>query len=573
MRLYRGSHACFVVPDPFSLQHLNTGLQIKNGQGHPGNLEKTTVASENSFQEATALDTPSAPKPLTSSKDLSSIHVLTTEQVSAGTEPNPDYNVSLSTSSASNNSIQTNDFHLDATLITIDEETRRKASVGENPGIILRPSNLPLNFTSPLLESGAIAQPSEPMCNGTQLSSTMIPSALTLHSSTFSSTTVEESTSPTQIVIQPTPCLSHPGSENLSTVNTEKISLVLPPAEKLSSLDPFHLGLERFVSLAPHQEPSPLVLDAVHGKSCDLGALFSSKSPDKVTEEELTEAAFLSSLVCEEPASKADNLDDPSQPLLSSTEWGIASDTKLSGNETSLKATMEADSLMDNFSLGVNEDKSNAELESAKRAKLRKRRRSVSASGIGAMLLKVVRVSDSGAVGNRKLPKVGPDSSGMDPQRARDYVILKTSQIDVGQHVEPSPPAAAPSSTSATEDLATEQESRDCPSGLLKPDMGAEQRFDENGSSNSRTEANQPGALDIQIPATCERTDNLLADASRESVRGEQIEAERLGGNLQAGPIQGQPSINVVLFSCCSLAAEIVCVTRETCTSGSQCLT
>ena len=532
------------------------------------------MVTENSFREVTALDTPSALEPLTTSEDLPSIQVLTTKQLSAGKETNPNNNVSLSTSSTSNNSIQTNDFHLDATLITSDADTRHKASVGEYPGLIPSPSNLPLNCTSPLLESGAVPQPSERMGNSTQLSSTMIQSLSTLHSSTALSTTVEGSTSPTQTAIQPTPCIAQPGSENLCapeirqlpTIKTEKISLVLPPSEKLSSLDPFHLGLERFVSVAPRQEPSPLVLDAIHGKSCDLGALFSSKSPDKVTEEELTEAAFLSSLVCEGPASKADNLDDPSQPLLSSSEWGVASDTKLSGNETTLKATMEADSLMDSFSLGVNEDKARTELESAKRAKLRKRRRSVSASGIGAMLLKVVRVSDSGTVVNRKLPKVGPDSSGMDSQRARDYVILKTSQIDVGQHVEPSPPAAAHSSTSATEDLAKEQESRDCQSGLRKPAMGAGQRFDENGSSNRRTEANQPGALGIQIPVKCEPADDLLADASRESVKGEQIEAERLGGKMQAGPIQGQRSINAVLFSC-SLAAEIICVTRETCTS------
>lgn len=66
---------------------------------------------------------------------------------------------------------------------------------------------------------------------------------------------------------------------------------------------------------------------------------------------------------------------------------------------------------------------------------VRKRRRSVSASGIGAMLLKVVRVSDSAQIVTRRIPKVGSPElilSGADALRARKYVLEKTAQISMG---------------------------------------------------------------------------------------------------------------------------------------------
>jgi hypothetical protein len=66
------------------------------------------------------------------------------------------------------------------------------------------------------------------------------------------------------------------------------------------------------------------------------------------------------------------------------------------------------------------------------RLTVRKRRRSVSASGLGAMLLKVVRVSDSAQIVARRRPKAGSPElilSGVEGLRARKYVLEKTAQI------------------------------------------------------------------------------------------------------------------------------------------------
>lgn len=119
-------------------------------------------------------------------------------------------------------------------------------------------------------------------------------------------------------------------------------------------------------------------------------------SISKVTEAELTEAAVMSSLVCENlPAHPSLKMKERKQV---GTEVGQDRDVeeisfrrlglrKINSHDMSLRKSTS-------FELGSNE-KMRIDLE--KSTKLRKRRRSVSASGIGAMLLKVVHVPNSRA--------------------------------------------------------------------------------------------------------------------------------------------------------------------------------
>ena len=86
------------------------------------------------------------------------------------------------------------------------------------------------------------------------------------------------------------------------------------------------------------------------------------------------------------------------------------------------------------------------------KATIRKRRRSKSASGIGAMLLKMVRVSDSAQMVTRRIPKVGSPElvlSGVEALRARKYVLEKTALISMGSAREDSALISSAHSTPA----------------------------------------------------------------------------------------------------------------------------
>ncbi|KAG0627730.1 hypothetical protein M758_2G223900 [Ceratodon purpureus] len=170
---------------------------------------------------------------------------------------------------------------------------------------------------------------------------------------------------------------------------------------------------------------------------------------EKVTEEELTEAAVLSSLMSEEYlTSPVFMLSEKSQQnlLTSPLEKHTPIFSPSTRSETGLtRSPCNSDACLKKCMSfePVARDKSKAESD-RKAAKLRKRRRSVSASGIGAMLLKVVRVSDSGPIITRRLPKVGPEViSGADALRAREYVLQKTAQISMGRASESSSPASS----------------------------------------------------------------------------------------------------------------------------------
>ena len=169
---------------------------------------------------------------------------------------------------------------------------------------------------------------------------------------------------------------------------------------------------------------------------------------EKVTEEELTEAAVLSSLMSEEylssPAFMSSAKSRPNL-LTSSSERHNPILSPSTRSESGLrKSPCNSDACLKKCMSfePVARDKSKGEGD--RKAKLRKRRRSVSASGIGAMLLKVVRVSDSGPIITRRLPKVGPEViSGAEALRAREYVLQKTAQISMGRASESSSPASA----------------------------------------------------------------------------------------------------------------------------------
>ncbi|XP_024370129.1 uncharacterized protein [Physcomitrium patens] len=147
----------------------------------------------------------------------------------------------------------------------------------------------------------------------------------------------------------------------------------------------------------------------------------------KVTEEELTEAAVLSSLMSE------DSMNNEGKNILLESPSTF--------NETDSEMTCKSDDCLANSSfetiVGGKSDRAQLKLK-------RKRRRSVSASGFGAMLLKVVRVADSGSVVMKRMPTGGPEMmSRVDASRARKFVLQKTAQFTVG-------PAPAGSFSSAS---------------------------------------------------------------------------------------------------------------------------
>lgn len=226
----------------------------------------------------------------------------------------------------------------------------------------------------------------------------------------------------------------------------EMISVTLPPLKRFSSMDPSHPKHEGAVPRSRFlQDQNPLAMaNASRSGIPSKNNRSFLVSPEKVTEEELTEAAVLSSLVCDNnPNNPVLASEDSQQCPVSSSEEGESEEARLNRiKETVTENIGKPDALLTksiSFEPGLGE---RSKLETERRSKLRKRQRSVSASGIGAMLLKVVRVSDSGPILTRKLPKVGPEVCGVDSMRAREYVIKKTSQIGVGQAESPVPATA-----------------------------------------------------------------------------------------------------------------------------------
>ena len=191
---------------------------------------------------------------------------------------------------------------------------------------------------------------------------------------------------------------------------------------------------------AAHQDPKPTQENASQ-KEANGDSQLVNLSPEKVTEEELTEAAFLSSLVCENDSVGPVLISEESKQFpLNSSDGGDMEVVRMSmDDEIFLKEVCKPEPCLtrgNSFETGMGEKSKN---EHEIKSKLRKRRRSVSASGIGAMLLKVVRVSDSGPIVTRKLPKVGPEISEMEQLRARNYIVQKTVQISTGESQLPTP--------------------------------------------------------------------------------------------------------------------------------------
>ncbi|KAG0576277.1 hypothetical protein KC19_5G068200 [Ceratodon purpureus] len=128
-------------------------------------------------------------------------------------------------------------------------------------------------------------------------------------------------------------------------------------------------------------------------------------SSDKVDEAGLTKAEILSSLVCEKDSvlvpeeSKQVVIDESQGKEVKEFHFSAEKEVdlrKINGSESCLRKSTS-------FELGE------------KKTKVRKRRRSVSASGIGAMLLKIVRTSEPESIGGRSLPRAESEVSGSSP--------------------------------------------------------------------------------------------------------------------------------------------------------------
>jgi len=230
-------------------------------------------------------------------------------------------------------------------------------------------------------------------------------------------------------------------SENLSNSHPENSDRSNhPDILSISNSCPERQGSVKF-----ERQPSPALTSSVKQSSLDLSnqdimeIMLPRTSIGKVTEAELTEAAVLSSLVCE-------NL--PADPLVKSKECKqVGTDVsqgrdvkvvpfsrvalrKINGPDVSLRKSTS-------FEPGLEEK---ARIDFEKRTKLRKRRRSVSASGIGAMLLKVVRVSDSRALDT--IPMSEHRISDAGPAQSNDQVSPPTTSLhqDAQIEVKTSPP-------------------------------------------------------------------------------------------------------------------------------------
>ncbi|KAG0570841.1 hypothetical protein KC19_6G191400 [Ceratodon purpureus] len=144
-------------------------------------------------------------------------------------------------------------------------------------------------------------------------------------------------------------------------------------------------------------------------------------------------------LATEEVPESGERIDTAVQCSLSSEEDDYSDDVSTDSDDESLHILSTGSSDERDMNIQVPELKS----------VVRKRRRSVSASGIGAMLLKVVRVSDSAQMVTRRIPKAGsPETTliGVDALRARKYVLEKTAQISMGlAHDVPALTSSAPS--------------------------------------------------------------------------------------------------------------------------------
>lgn len=232
-----------------------------------------------------------------------------------------------------------------------------------------------------------------------------------------------------------TPILVYGSQSTISDTNHQGV-LSLATSKASSSLSSLHSSTQSSFHLDPERSLNLRQETDSPEDSTDFQTLLLTTG--KVTEAELTEAAVRSSLQRE---------DYLSGPLFISEEpqqdESLESIGEIKGNQV-LTSGLKIEEVTDprrtcNSDVCLNRSVSCEPGAGAERKKkLRKRRRSVSASGIGAMLLKVVRVSDSGPMVTRRLPKVGPAEiiSGAEALRAREYVIQKTAQISMGRSPE-----------------------------------------------------------------------------------------------------------------------------------------
>lgn len=236
---------------------------------------------------------------------------------------------------------------------------------------------------------------------------------------------------------------SYPGGlETRSSVELQRQPLpISTPSRKESLLDPTRQDFKNF-----HSHPLPLpppskasqvkvMKDGVRTQILKQGKHVTCSS-DKVSEEYLTETAFLSSLVCE---------DDPVGPVLIQ-EGPKQLDTNPNQVEETVFIKEKEVGLRNNSDPGACVRKSasfepgleeKSRIEHEKRTKLRKRRRSVSASGIGAMLLKVVRVSDTGPLETRAVPMAELEHSRLDPVQSGNQCGFQTTVLSMGQSQPP----------------------------------------------------------------------------------------------------------------------------------------
>ncbi|XP_024400367.1 uncharacterized protein [Physcomitrium patens] len=196
-------------------------------------------------------------------------------------------------------------------------------------------------------------------------------------------------------------------------------------SQQSSTQNSFHLDPERVLKL-------PLKTDSPEASMIDIQALLLAN--ERVTEAELTEAAVRSSIKGE------DVLSDPTSIFEDSQQSDVLEACReIGGNQESppaMRNELAYSKRSCHFDACLGRTVSFEPGSGPERMKnFRMRRRSISASVHGAMLLKAVSESHSGPWAMKGLSKVGPVEiiSGEEALRAREYVLRKTSQISMGR--------------------------------------------------------------------------------------------------------------------------------------------
>ncbi|XP_073389940.1 uncharacterized protein [Physcomitrium patens] len=252
----------------------------------------------------------------------------------------------------------------------------------------------------------------------------------------------------------------------------------ITPSKRQSFLDQTHQNLKNL-----HCHPLPLPPPSQASQTTGTVAIQQEKQKkaastlsDKVTEEDLTEAAILSSLVGEDDPAGPVLISEESKRIVPSASLGRQVGEVLfsSEREIGLRNPSGPDAcLRKSISFEpTTEEKSRIGHEN--RNKLRKRRRSVSASGIGAMLLKVVRVSDTGPSETMTVPIADAKVSGVDQNRDYpDQTIMPRGSQSQFPTTRLHQDCLAEPEANSTEVVDMDVEYQNCSTELVAPDVAS----------------------------------------------------------------------------------------------------